>query len=135
MSPLSRVLPAALVAVCVLLLAATGASAQTTRCNGNHYLLIDTHGSPSVANIVATGLPRLTDGYAPRCLVAEAVAADVQQFHRLHHRYPKSLHTYGAQWDGGVWKFSYVTRKAGSERYQHATATQGARRITIDFGR
>jgi hypothetical protein len=135
MSPLSRVLSAAAVAACALLIGATGANAQTTRCNGNHYLLIDGHGSPSVSNIVAVGLPRLTDGYAPGCLVAEALAGDVQQFHRLHHRYPKSLHTYGAQWDGGVWKFSYVTRTAGSKRYQHATARHGARRVTIDFGR
>jgi hypothetical protein len=132
--PLSRVLPPAVIAALALAIA-PAAGAQTTRCSGNHYLLVSTHISPSVGHIVAVGLPPLTDGYAPRCLVAEAIAADVQQFRNRHHRYPRSLRIYGAQWDGGVWKLRYVTRRAGGKRYQHATAQQGAKRVTADFGR
>ncbi|HEX3977719.1 MAG TPA: hypothetical protein VHW96_15740 [Solirubrobacteraceae bacterium] len=131
---LSSALPPAVIAALALAIA-PAANAQTTRCSGKRYLLVSTHISPSVAHIEAVGLPRLTDGYAPRCLVAEAIAAGVQQFRNQHHRYPKSLRIYGAQWDGGAWKLSYAARKAGSKRYQHATAQQGAKRVTADFGR
>jgi hypothetical protein len=133
--PLSRALPTAVLAALALAIAPAGANAQATRCNGNYYLLVNTHISPSVANIMAVGLPRLTDGYAPRCLVAEAIAGNVQQFRNGHHRYPKSLRIMGARWDGGVWRLSYVTRKADGRRYQHATAHQGTKRVTADFGR
>jgi hypothetical protein len=133
--PLSRVLPTAVIAALALAIGPAAANAQTTRCDGNHYLLVSTHIPPSVANIVAVGLPRLTDGYAPRCLVAEAIAGEVQQFRNRHHRYPNSLRIMGAQWDGGVWTLSYGTRKAGGKRYQHATAQQGDKRVTADFGR
>lgn len=51
---------------------APAAQAQTTRCRGNHYSAIDRSAFPGIGNEYAVNLPRLTSGYAPRCLVADS---------------------------------------------------------------
>src|SRR3978361_2247158 len=68
-----RRLPLVLVAVALLAVPAK-AHAATTRCSGHRYGLISSHAFPAIRRLRAHGLPRRTDGYAPRCLVAEAVA-------------------------------------------------------------
>jgi hypothetical protein len=126
-------IPAAMIAAVAV--CAPAAVAQTTRCSGKQYDLIRNNQKPTVKNIAAVNLPRLTDGYAPRCLVAEAIGGDVQIFFFQHHRLPRSMHEFGAQWDGGVWKLSYANRRAKGKRYQHATARHGRETVTFDLNR
>ena len=61
----------ALVAVFLLALAATANAKQhVVKCDGKTYMLIDPSGFPGIGKLRAIDLPRKTDGYAPRCLVA-----------------------------------------------------------------
>ena len=53
------------------------------------------------------------DGYAPRCLVAEAVAMRVVS---PKHR-PAKVDVYGARWNGGTYRCSYA-EKSGYTQVQ-----------------
>jgi hypothetical protein len=109
-----------------------GASATTTvKCTAGKYLLVDNKTSfPVVHRLRATGLPAKTDGYAPRCLVAEAVAAVVQQHDGRKGRW----HVYGARWDGGWWTISYKVIQTREGAYAKYTARNGAKTVTFDGG-
>src|SRR5262245_29345486 len=110
-------------------LVATAANAQTTICSGERYLLID-DGFPGVRALRAIDLPVLTDGYAPRCLVAEAVAGLVQDGVQRKQRLPAVVHPRGARWDGGLWSVRYRFQKTRDGGYQVMTARRGRQQIT-----
>src|SRR5215210_2070012 len=96
----------ALLAVAATALATAPASADTVTCAPGEYLLL--HGeNPRIADLRAHNLPRKTDGYAPRCLVAEAIAAEVQRALQNGERAPRTVRVYGARWSGGTWRCRY----------------------------
>jgi hypothetical protein len=125
----------------VLLLAAAlfapnTAGAQTTKCNGHTYLLIDPNGFPSIQQLRAVNVPPLTDGYAPRCLVAEGVAGLVQDRWSTTHRLPRLVHPMGARWNGGIWRVSYQRRLGpppDRNPYYYMIARRGRQRITANL--
>src|SRR5690242_13176470 len=101
--PVRRLLTAALILAAALTALPAAASARTVRCRPGRYRLVDPALFPGIGHLRAAGLPRRTDGYAPRCLVAEAIAAGIQQFWADHKRLPRRLHVFGARWEGGRW--------------------------------
>jgi hypothetical protein len=126
-----------LVAAALLALPAT-ASAKTVRCNGHTYGLIDPSAFPGIGKLRAVNLPRKTDGYAPPCLVAEAVAAKVQAKWRHGIKKPTVVKVGGARWDGGRWRVSsrLVTQHFGSGTSTYAAAVArrvGARHQRVTF--
>jgi hypothetical protein len=101
-------LRALLIAPLLMLVFAAPARADHVKCPLNHYLISD-RGTPKVENLRAYNLPRRTDGYAPRCLVAAAVVAEIQlEYPPL----PRRLNVYGARWSGGRWRCSYPAGRA-----------------------
>lgn len=107
-----RVLGLSLLATLAVALVPSAASAATVSCPPGKYLVTT---ADAVASLKATGLPRKTDGYAPRCLVAEAVAAEATRTAT----FPKSIMVYGARWNGGKWRCtkagtSVTCRKTGA---------------------
>ena len=96
----------ALLAVAATAVAAAPASADTVTCAPGEYLLL--HGeNPRIADLRAHNLPRKTDGYAPRCLVAEAIAAEIQRTLQGGGKAPRTVLVYGARWTGGKWRCRY----------------------------
>jgi len=117
----------------VLLAPGAASGAQITRCNGLTYNLIDENGFPGIQHLRAINLPRLTDGYAPRCLVAESVAGLVQDRWSATHRFASRVHPMGARWDGGSWRLTYQLRHfppPDSNPYQYMKARHGTQLIT-----
>ncbi len=115
---------------------APAASAQTTKCRGNRYLVIQSSGFPGIRNERAINLPRRTSGYAPRCLVADSIASGIQYFWSQHQRLPHSLPVHGARWDAGVWQLQYTVRHVKAEPavvYRHLVARHGRQRVTMDL--
>jgi hypothetical protein len=109
------------------------AGAATKRCRVGHYLPgLEQQTAPAVSKVRAVKLPRLTDGYAPPCLVAEAVAAEVQRAYEDRGKPPKQVRVYGARWDGGSWRCRYVNAAGGVE---HATCRKTGKRrsVTMDL--
>ena len=117
-----------------------GASAKTVPCDGTTYGGVS-DSFPGVAKIRAHNLPGKTDGYAPRCLVAESVAGRVQMEMGDGEApfYPKRVRVYGARWDGGTWKMRYrqvtVTTPEGDDwTYEAVTGRKvGKPRQRITF--
>lgn len=118
----------------MLLALAPAALAQTTSCKNNRYFAVDPTAFPGVEHIRAINLPRLTTGYAPRCLVAESIGGDIQYFFSQHSRFPRSLEIHGARWDAGTWRLRYTRRQfASGAQYRHAVASHGRQRVTMDL--
>ncbi|MET0768921.1 MAG: hypothetical protein ABW081_03355 [Solirubrobacteraceae bacterium] len=93
-------------------------SAKTVRCDIGYYAPGLDHGKPAVSKLRAVDLPRRTDGYAPRCLVAESVASEVKRGIQDTGERPARVRVYGARWSGGRWNCGYdgaatTCRKAG----------------------
>jgi hypothetical protein len=101
----------ALLAAAATAVAAAPASADAVTCAPGQYLLIRGE-NPRVADLRAHNLPRKTDGYAPRCLVAEAIAADVQRALQNGEKAPRTVTAWGARWSGGKWKCRYPGDRA-----------------------
>jgi hypothetical protein len=122
-----RVIVALLVAAAALV-AAAPASAVTITCDPGEYLLL--HGeNPTIENLKAHNLPRKTSGYAPRCLVAEAIVGRIQDRYEETGALPATVRIYGAAWSGGRWNCTYgdgrgTCRKRGKPR----------RRVTMRIG-
>ncbi len=106
-----------------LLLAAVAPStaiADHVSCPVGHYLPGIERGEPQISKLSAHNLPRRTDSYAPRCLVAEAIVSEIQ----LNYdggELPARLNVYGARWGGGRWRCEYpegraVCRRIGKPR-------------------
>lgn len=132
----TRILSIALAALLAVLTAASTASAQTTRCSGHQFLLIDKSAFPGIAKLRALNLPRLTSGYAPRCLVAEAIAGDIQFYFRQHSRFPHTVKPRGARWEGGPWTMTYVVRHLNEQQgvqYDYAVGRHGRQTVTMNL--
>jgi hypothetical protein len=109
-----RVIVALLVAAAALV-AAAPASAVTITCDPGEYLLL--HGeNPTIEDLKAHNLPRKTSGYAPRCLVAEAIAAEIQRTLQDGKQPPRTVAVMGAQWSSGKWRCSYPGDRAVCKR-------------------
>ena len=103
-----------------LLVGAAPASAVTITCDPGEYLLVRGE-NPTIENLRAHNLPRKTDGYAPRCLVAEAIAAEIQRPLQQGRKAPRTVSIMGAQWSSGKWRCTYpgdraVCKKRGKPR-------------------
>ena len=98
------------------------ASASTTSCKAGYYSpgLDDTF--PAVDKLRARNLPRLTSGYAPRCLVAESVAGAVQYYWSEHYHAPRRVNVMGARWYSGKWTIRYRLRSNGHWSWGEFTA-------------
>jgi hypothetical protein len=111
------------------------AKARVVRCTGHTYSLIDPSAFPGVGKLRAIGVPRKTDGYAPRCLVAEAVAAKVQAKWRRGVKQPTTVRVGGARWDGGRWRVTAtIHQHSGRTPYAAVTARKvGASKQRVTF--
>ena len=117
----------ALLAAAALALAAAGpARADTITCDPGEYLLL--HGeNPTIESLKAHNLPRKTDGYAPRCLVAEAIASEIQRTLQNGGKAPRKVTVYGARWNGGKWRCTYP----GGDRASCRKQGKPKRRVTM----
>jgi hypothetical protein len=109
-----RVIVALLVAAAALV-AAAPASAVTITCDPGEYLLVGGE-NPTIEDLKAHNLPRKTDGYAPRCLVAEAIAAEIQSALQNGEKAPRTVSVMGARWSSGKWRCSYPGDRAVCKR-------------------
>lgn len=73
-------------------------------CDGKKYQLLV--GSPEVKLLRIKMRKRRADGYAPRCLVAEAVAMNVVNPGDR----PAKVKVYGARWNGGTYRCAYAEK-------------------------
>jgi hypothetical protein len=121
-----RAILIALLAVAATVVAAAPASADTVTCAPGEYLLIGGE-NPRIADLRAHNLPRKTDGYAPRCLVAEAIAAEVQHALQDGKQAPRTVSVFGARWRSGKWRCSYPDDEHVSCKKTH----KPKRRITF----
>lgn len=112
--------------------APAASAAQVTKCSGKTYGGIDPSGFPSVSKLRAIDVPAKTDGYAPRCLVAETVAGQVQA--HWHNHGPRVVWARGARWNGGHWRMSYRVVSKDEGTYAVITARHGDERITFEGG-
>src|ERR1700754_633836 len=116
---------ALLAAAAIGLTAAAPASADTITCDPGQYLRL--HGeNPTIERLKAHNLPRKTDGYAPRCLVAEAIASEIQRTLQDGGAKPRRLNVYGARWNGGKWRCSYSGDRASCRKKE-----KPKRRVTM----
>jgi hypothetical protein len=116
-----------LAAVAVTAAVPAGAGAATVSCKAGHFYLVDNETYTEVSQLRAIGLPAKTSDYASPCLVAEAVAARVQQRHGKTGR----IRVHGARWDGGWWTVTHRTDDLAYDRY---TAKKGSQRVTFVYG-
>jgi hypothetical protein len=104
-------LRASFIALLAVAATAAPASADTITCHAGEYELL--HGeNPTIVDLQAHNLPRKTDGYAPRCLVAEAIAAKIQRRLQSGGAKPRTVTVYGARWNGGKWRCRYPGERA-----------------------
>jgi hypothetical protein len=94
-----------------LLVPAAPASAVTVTCDPGEYLLVGGE-NPTIEDLRAHNLPRKTSGYAPRCLVAEAIAAEIQRRLQEGGTAPRTVSAQGARWSSGKWRCSYPGDRA-----------------------
>jgi hypothetical protein len=118
-----------LLALAALLVAAPAAHADTKRCRVGYYIPDADRAQPDITKLRAHNLPRRTDGYAPRCLVAEAVVGRIQDRFERTGSLPATVRIGGAAWSGGRWDCTYgdgraTCRKRGKPR----------RRVTMRIG-
>jgi hypothetical protein len=95
---LSLILAAATAALILLPASGQAAKLKYHSCSGTKYLLLNPDGNPQVKLLRIKMRAAKADGYAPRCLVAEGVAAEVQRA-ATDGKHPKNVHVMGAQWD------------------------------------
>ena len=86
---------------------------------------------PSVKRVTATNVPRLTDGYAPRWLVAQGLIGAIQYRMSEGEGIPSRVWVRGARWNGGHWRVRYRVVTKGDWTYGRFTATHG--RQTLRF--
>ena len=129
-----------------LALGAPAAEAATKKCKIGYYApgLGDSR-FPTIHKLRAINLPRRTNGYAPRCLVAESVAALVKDrvasaarrqgadFSFERHA-PKRVRPMGARWSGGTYRVRYRLLTCDCDPYVAVTARRGSKRIKFLIG-
>jgi hypothetical protein len=100
---------------------------------------------PTIHRLRAVNLPRRTDDYAPRCLVAESVAALIKDGvaraanrhgddFRFNKHAPKRVTPMGARWHGGKYRVRYRVLACDCDPYVMVTATRGTKRIRFLIG-
>src|SRR3954452_4709247 len=119
-----------LLAVVATLAFAAPASAQTTACKVGYYAPGIEAEFPAPGKLRAHDLPRKTNDDAPRCLVAESIVSNVQVAWARYGHAPRTVHPYGASWDGGRWRVSYRLATNGDSSWGVFTATHGRARVT-----
>lgn len=87
---------------------AAAAKLKYHACDGKKYLLLDPNGDPLVKLLRIKMAKAKADGYAPRCLVAEAVAMQVQTGASGGKTPPATITVYGARWGIGKVKCRYT---------------------------
>lgn len=135
----------ATVAVAWTVSAAT-AEARTVKCRIGYFSPgLDDSRFPTIHQLRAVDLPRRTDGYAPRCLVAESVAALVKDGvakaarkqgydFRFDRHAPRTVTPMGARWYGGRYRIAYRLLRCDCDPYVQVTATRGTKRIRFKIG-
>jgi hypothetical protein len=116
------------VAAIVLVADVANAAPSLTRCSGRTYGAIDRNAFPAIRQLRTYNLPRLTDGYAPRCLVAETIAGKVQAKRGRTGRYRVG----GARWYAGIWVVRRTIVRTPDGGYAKFTATHGRQRVTFN---
>jgi hypothetical protein len=91
------------------------AKLKFNRCDGKKYLLIRQDGDPRVEQLKIKMRKHRADGYAPRCLVAEAIAGEVQTSVIYDHKRPKTVNIMGAQWGMRGVKCKYTDRSGSTQ--------------------
>jgi len=114
--PRLRLLAAGLAAVVALgapssVRADAAAAVKYRNCDGKKYLLLQGD-DPAVELLRIKMRNAKADGYAPRCLVAEAVAAQVQGEARYSGKHLKTLDVYGARWGIGRFRCTYEKKSS-----------------------
>jgi hypothetical protein len=84
---------------------------------------------PAVRTVRAENLPRLTDGYAPRWLVASTAVGLIQ-----HDGTRSRVCMRGARWDAGCWRVRHRFVFEGMDTYDCYTVSQGAKRLVFRAG-
>jgi len=145
-SQVSRVVTAILALVAVSAFCPSSAQARTVKCRIGYFVPgLDDSRFPTIHRLRAVNLPRRTDGYAPRCLVAESVAglvkdgvAKASREHgddfRFAEHAPKKVRPMGARWSGGTYRVRYRLLRCECDPYVQVTATRGTRRIRFRIG-
>ena len=121
-----------LITFALTLALAAPASAKTTVCKVGYYSPGIESEFPAPGKLRAHNLPRLTYGYAPRCLVAESLVGAVQQAWADGDYNSRTVHIQGARWDGGTWRVRYRLATNGQWSWGEFTATRGKQRVTWD---
>lgn len=123
-------------ALLALAVAPASAEAKTGRCPLPKYGLVDPSAFPGVQNLRVRNVPTASD-YAPPCLVAESVAALIQEgFAESPGPFPRTVRPRGARWDGGRYRCRYERRQGEDNPYEHATCTsvrRASRKVTMDL--
>jgi hypothetical protein len=90
---------------------ATGQAAKLKyhSCDGKKYWLVKDLEDPSVSLLRIKMRKSRADGYAPRCLVAEATAAEAQRG-AADGKPPAKVKVYGARWGVGDYKCTYEAK-------------------------
>ena len=109
-----------LLAVAIAALALTPATSEAAKlkyhaCDGKKYWLVKDLKDPSVELLRIKMRKSKADGYAPRCLVAEATAAEAQRG-AADGKPPAELNVYGARWGVGKYTCTYEAKTG----YTHA---------------
>jgi hypothetical protein len=104
------------------------ASADHVSCRIGYYSPGADTASPTITELRAYNLPRKTDGYAPRCLVAEAIVGKIQFRYADSGKLPAKVWIYGARWNGGRWRCSYPAGRASCRKIG-----KPRRRVTMDL--
>jgi hypothetical protein len=108
-----RLLGLSLTLAAVVAVTPTAAEAAKLRyhgCDGKKYWLVKDLKDPAVKQLRIKMRNSKADGYAPRCLVAEATAAEAQRG-AADGKPPAELNVYGARWGVGKYKCTYEAKR------------------------
>jgi hypothetical protein len=101
---------AAIAALALLPASGEAAKLKYHACDGKKYQLLAGATDPSVTLLRIKMRNAKADGYAPRCLVAEAVAAEVQRATHATGKSPAKVEVYGARWGAGESRCTYEAK-------------------------
>jgi hypothetical protein len=113
---LSLILAAVIAALALTPATGEAAKLKYHACDGKKYWLVKDLKDPSVKLLRIKMRKSRADGYAPRCLVAEATANQVQA-EASKGTPPAKVNVYGARWAVGDYKCSYED-KSGYKQAQ-----------------
>jgi hypothetical protein len=120
----------ALAALALLPAAGHAAALKFHACDGKKYQLLHPGSGADVKVLRIKMRKAKADGYAPRCLVAEATAAEVKTELRITGELPSKVRVYGARWYVGNFKCTYEAKTG----YQQAVCVHtGKEAATVRF--